>query len=495
MKHTNEVAIPPRKPGSGLAPAALLALGLTGCAVGPTFAPSRLPKPPKTDQYGAAPLPAATVGTAKPLGELQTFQPGAPVAENWWHGFGSQELDNRVTQALQHSPSVASAKAALTRAQENLRAANGGRLPAVALQAGAVRENTGPTGAVVSPYNILNASVTVAYTLDLFGAVGRGIEIQQTLADQQRWILQGVKLALAANVATASIQEAGLQAQLVAQEGVLKLLEEQADITQQQVRLGAKGSADLLAAQANLAQAQAGLPALHQQLEALRNQLYVYLGRFPSEGGLGSLALDGLTLPGTLPVSLPSELVRQRPDVLAAETTIHTATARLGLATANLFPSLTLTGSYGTSAMRGGGMPSADMTVWNAGLNLLQPIFNGGSLRAQKRAAAAGLDQAVADYRATLLNAFSNVADALNALQHDAEAVQAYGLSESAAKASLELAQSRYRLGAASYLQLLDATHLWLNAQMGLIQAQSARLRDTTALYAALGGGWTSKTN
>ena len=490
MRNTKTFATPARKPGLGLSGAALLALGLSGCAVGPVFTPSQLPQPPRTAHYGAAPLPAATAGSDRPLGAAQAFQAGAQVADNWWLGFGSPELDNRVAEALRHSPSVASAQAALTRAQENLRAANGGRLPAVGLQAGVVRQNTGPTGAVVSPYNLLNASVAVSYTLDLFGAVGRGIEIQQAARDQQGWILQGVQLTLAANVATASIQEAGLQAQLEASEAVLKTLQEQADIIARQVELGAKGPADLLAAQANLAGAQAALPALHQQRDALRNQLSVYLGRFPSEGGLGSLALAGLTLPAALPVTLPSVLVRQRPDVLAAESLIHGATAQLGLATANLFPSLTLTGSYGTEAMTG-----AQMTVWNAGLNLLQPIFNGGSLRAQKRAAAAGLEQAVASYRATLLNAFANVADALNALQHDAEAVQAYGDSEQAARASLDLATVRYRLGAASYLQLLEATRLWRGAQVGLIQAQAARLSDTTALYAALGGGWTRKNN
>jgi NodT family efflux transporter outer membrane factor (OMF) lipoprotein len=233
------------------------------------------------------------------------------------------------------------------------------------------------------------------------------------------------------------------------------------------------------------------LPGLRRQLEAVRNQLQVYLGRFPSEGGLGALELDALTLPGALPVSLPSTLVRQRPDIGAAEAQLHGATAQLGLASANLYPSLTLGGSLSRQAMQGGGMPSASYTVWNAGLNLLQPIFNGGSLRAQKRAAAAGLDQAVADYRTTVLNAFANVADALDALQRDAETLQAEAEAERAAHRSLDLVQDQYRLGAASYPQLLEATRLWQQTRIGLIQAQAARLGDTTALYAALGGGWT----
>jgi len=470
----------------------ILLLGLAGCAVGPTFAP---PKPPKTGQYGANALPAGTVASPAPLGDAQSFLQGAQIPERWWTSFGSQELDERVDQAIQHSPSVASAQAALRRAQENLRAANGGRLPSVDFQAGATRENTGPTGMITSPYTLYNASVSVSYTLDLFGGVRRGIELQQALADQQRWFLRGTYLTLAANVATASIQEAGLRAQLQAAEAVVDLFKEQEDLTRKQVTLGAKSSADLLAATANLAGAQAMLPGLRQQLEALRNQLYIYLGRFPSEGGLGSMNLDGLTLPKDLPVTLPSVLVRQRPDVLAAEAQLKAATAQVGLAAANLLPRLTLGGSYGPSTTQSRNILNSDVMAWNAGLNLLQPIFHGGSLRAQKRAAAAGLDQAEADYRATVLNAFGNVAGALDALQFDAETLRARTEAERAAASSLDLARAQYRLGAASYLQLLDATRLWQGARTGLIQAQSARLADTTALYAALGGGWASQTN
>jgi len=467
----------------------ILLLGLAGCAVGPTFAP---PKPPGTTQYGAAALPAGTVATAVPLGDAQTFLQGAQVPERWWTGFGSRELDERVDQALRHSPSVASAQAALKRAQENLRAANGGRLPSADFQAGVTRENRGPTGLPGSPYTLYNASVNVSYTLDIFGGVRRGIELQQALAEQQAFLLRGTYLALTANVVTASIQEAGLRAQLQAAEAVVDILKTQEDLTRQQVALGSKSSADLLAAQANLAGAQAALPPMRQQLEALRNQLYVYLGRFPSEGGMGSMTLDGLTLPKALPVTLPSLLVRQRPDVLAAEAQLQAATAQLGLAAANLLPRLTLGGSYGPETTQTRSLLSSDAMAWNAGLNLLQPLFHGGTLRAQKRAAAAGLDQAVADYRATVLGAFGNVAAALDALQFDAETLRARSEAERAAASSLDLAKAQYRLGAASYLQLLDATRLWQGARTGLIQAQSARLADTTALYAALGGGWTS---
>jgi len=461
-----------------LAGIGLLALG---CAVGPTFQP---PAPPQAAQYGPGPQPGST---AAAQGVAQAFVPGAVVPAQWWTGFQSPELDQRVRQALAQSPTLAQARAALVRAQENLGAARGGRWPAVELKAGANRQNTN-NGAPASPFTVYNASVDVAYTLDLFGAVRRGVEYQQSLADQQAWLLQGAGLALAANVATASIQEAGLSAQVQAAEAVTDALAQQESLISRQVQLGARGPADLLAAQANVASARAALPGLRQQLAALRNQLSVYLGRFPAEGGLDGMTLDGLTLPRELPLTLPSTLVRRRPDVLAAEARLRGATAQLGLASANLFPSLTLSGSYGVQALQG----SPGMTVWNAGLNLLQPVFNGGSLRARKRAAAAGLDEAVAGYRAAVLNAFANVADTLNALQADAETLEARDQAERAAARALELAQTQYRLGAASYLQLLDATRLWQQSRSGLIQARTARLADSAALYAALGGGWTS---
>ena len=471
-----------------------LALCLTACAVGPASHPDTLPKPPQTTQYGPGHLPAQTAGSEGATGGIQTFRVGEPVPGKWWVNFGSQELDKRVEQAFRQNPTLASAQAALVRAQEYLGAAQGGGLPAVGLRGGASRQNTTSSG-LAAPYDLFNASVTVSYTLDLFGAVRRGVEVQQSVAEQQRWLLEGTYLALAANVATASIREASLRAELDVAETVLDLLKRQEDLIQRQVTLGVKSPDDLLAAQANVASAQARLPGLRKQLDVVRTQLNAYLGRYPSEEATGSLTLDDFTLPSELPVTLPSDLARQRPDVLAAEARVHEAMAQLGVANANLFPRLTLSGAYGTQSFRGGVMPDSTLTVWDAGLNLLQPIFNGGSLRAQKRAAAAGLDQAVADYRATVLNAFGNVADTLSALQHDAETLKAYGDCERAAKASLDLAEARYRLGATSYLQILDATRLWRQAQIGLVQARAARLSDTTALYAALGGGWTSQSN
>ena len=316
------------------------------------------------------------------------------------------------------------------------------------------------------------------------------MEIRQAQADYQRWLMEGASLSLASNVATASFQEAALQEQIGATQEVVKLLQEQSDLAAKQYAIGVKSQGDLLAVQSQLASAQAALAPQRQALAAIRNQLAVLLGRMPSEGGVRGGELSGYQLPSEVPLSLPSELVRQRPDVRAAEAQLHAATAQVGLATSNLFPQITLGGSYGSSATAAKDLFKEPTTGWSLGLNLLQPIFHGGSLRAQKRAAEAGLDAASAIYRASVLNAFRDVSDTLSALQYDADALQAQSQAEQAASKSLDLVKAQYRIGSASYLQLLDATRQWQQARIGFIKARAARLSDTTALYAALGGGW-----
>ena len=273
----------------------------------------------------------------------------------------------------------------------------------------------------------------------------------------------------------------------------MQLLEEQEALTRRQVAIGVKNQADLLAVSAQAAQARTALPPLGQQLDAVRTRLAIFLGHVPSETRLESVSLDTLTLPRDLPVTLPSRMVRRRPDVRAAESQLAFATASVGVAAANLLPQITLGLSYGSQAATAQGLNLGQNLAWNTGLNLLQPIFHGGALRAQKRAAEAGLDQAKADYQQAVLQAFANVSDALGALQFDAQAVKAQGDAEAAAAKTLDLVKAQYRIGSASYSQLLDATRQWNQARTGLIQARAARLTDTAALYAALGGGWGQK--
>ncbi len=470
------------------APWPLALLAMAGCAVGPRFT---APAPPKVDRYGPAPLPSKVGSANVPGGGIQRFQPGQAVPEAWWRAFGSPELDRRIALSLAHNPTVEAARASLRQAQATLQATRGARFPSADLAAGAGRtKQSVVTGGTGTPFTLYNASVNVSYTLDLFGGVRHGIELRQAQVDYQHWLLEGATLSLASNVATASFQEAALTEQIEATRQVVELLKEQAAIAAKQFALGAKSEVDVLAVQSQLASAEAALAPQRLALAALRNQLAVLMGRMPSQAKVQGSGLDGFQLPADVPLSLPSELVRQRPDVRAAEAQLKAATAQVGLATSNLFPQITLGGSYGSSATETGNLFKEPTTTWSLGLNLLQPIFHGGSLRAQKRAAEAGLDGASATYRASVLNAFRDVSDTLNALQFDADALEAQARAEAAAARSLKLVKADYHIGSASYLQLLDATRQWQLARMGYIQARAARLSDTAALYAALGGGW-----
>jgi NodT family efflux transporter outer membrane factor (OMF) lipoprotein len=467
----------------------LALLGLfAGCAVGPEF---RSPTLDAGAAYRADAQPAATVAAATPTGDAQRFLEDASVPAQWWRAFANDELDRRVEQALVHSPTVASAQAALRQAQENLGAARGSYLPALDANLGASRQN-GLAGGLPggSPYTLHNASVDVGYTLDLFGGVRRGVEAQSALADAQRFQLEGTYLSLAANVATTSFREASLRAQIAATEEIADVYAQLYELISKQNEIGAKSQADVLVARSQVATARAQLPDLRKALAQTQTQLAVYLGRFPADAELAALGLDELSLPTEIPVSLPSTLVRERPDIRAAEAQLHRATAQVGIATANLFPNITLSGSWGSQAASAGDLFGSGSEAWSLGLNLLQPIFRGGTLRAQKRAAEAGLDQASADYRSTVLTAFQNVADSLRALEFDAESLRAQADAQRATAASLELVNVQYREGAASQLQVLDATRQYQLARIAVIQARTARLADTVALFAALGGGW-----
>lgn len=474
----------------------LLGLSLAGCVVGPDY---RRPDPPPVDRYTAQSLPTATVSAKTADGDAQRFMQGRDVPALWWTTFDNAELTLRVSTALKHSPSIASARAALRQAQENASATRGGLLPTLDASAGATRQKTssaqfggGAAGFSVSPYTVYNASVSVGYTLDLFGGVRRGIETQLALADYQRAQLDTTYLTLAANVVTASLQEASLREQLRATEQILDIQGKSLQIAQQQQQIGSKSLSDTLAVRTQLATTEATLPPLRAQLAAARNQLATYLGTTPAQLELSPLTLDAISLPQDIPVSLPSGLVEQRPDIRAASAQLHAASAGVGVATAAMLPQITLSGSAGSQALHAGDLFSAGTGAWSLGLGLTQPLFHGGELLHRKRAAQAGLDKAVADWRQTVLVAFQNVADALQALQYDAEGLAAQAAAESAAAQQLALTRRQFQLGSTGYLNLLDAQRSFQQARIALIQARVARLADTAALYAALGGGWRS---
>jgi NodT family efflux transporter outer membrane factor (OMF) lipoprotein len=387
---------------------------------------------------------------------------------------------------------MAAAEATLRQAQENY-AAQAGNLvwPAVNGQLGVSRQkaSTGNGGAA-GVFNLYNASVNVSYTPDVFGATRRTLEAARATVDYQRFQVEATYLALSANVVTTAIQEASLRAQIQATREVLDALSKQLGVIEKQFEFGAIPRTTVLSQRNQVAQVAATLPPLEKALAHSRHQLSVLAGKLPSEAGMPEFALDTLTLPETLPVSLPSALVRQRPDIRASEELLHQASALIGVATAAQYPQFTLSGSYGASSPTFGNLFEANSAVWSLAAGLTAPIFNGGALSAQRRAAEAAYDAAAAQYRATLLTAFQNVADSLRALDTDAQALKAQAEAEALAAESLALATEQYKLGAISYLALLDAQRSYQQAHINLVQAQAARYADTAALFQALGGGW-----
>ncbi|MDE2496861.1 MAG: efflux transporter outer membrane subunit, partial [Xanthomonadaceae bacterium] len=337
---------------------------------------------------------------------------------------------------------------------------------------------------------VFNAGVSVGYVFDIFGGVRRGIEAQRAQADFQRAQLDATYLILAANVVTASLQEASLREQVYATEQIVGSLQQELDIAQKQQAIGAKSLSDTLAVRSQLAVTQATLPPLRKQLAVTQNQLATYLGVTPAQLELQPVTLDQVKLPQDVPVSLPSALVAQRPDIRAASAQLHSATAQVGVSIANMLPQITLSGSAGSAALKGGDLFSAGTGSWSIGLGLLQPLFHGGELLHKKRAAQAGMDEALADWQQAVLTAFQNVADSLQALQYDADSLKVQNTAERDADKLLELTRAQYRVGAVNYINLLSAEQQYQQARIALIQARASRLADTAALYAALGGGW-----
>jgi NodT family efflux transporter outer membrane factor (OMF) lipoprotein len=426
-------------------------------------------------------------------GEAQALRIGEQLPAQWWQLFGSPKLDALVQQAFANNPSVLSARASLTQAQEILRAQHGALVPSFDVGLGATRQksfmNFGEPG-VIGPMNLYNSSIDVGYGLDIFGGLRRVVEAQGAQVDFQRYELQATYLTLASNVVTAAVQEASLRAQLEAMQSMIVAQEERLRLTEKQFEFGAVPYADLPSARSALATLRSQLPPVQQNLAAVQSQLAVYVGKLPAEWQNTDFALDQLLLPQNVPLGVPSELVRRRPDVLAAEAMLHRASAEVGVATANLFPKLTLTGSYGGQSDRFSNL--FDNPVWSIGANLTQPLFHGGTLTAQRRAALAAFDVASHDYRETVLNAFKNVADALQAVVTDAEALQSQQVALTAAEESLQLTEQQYRLGGVGYVGLLIAQRQAQQARIDYVQRLASRYQDTAALMHALGGGWSA---
>jgi NodT family efflux transporter outer membrane factor (OMF) lipoprotein len=464
----------------------------SGCTMGPDF--SRPPSP-DTKSYTTGKPSNRITTTSSESGAAQTLALGKDIQGQWWTLFRSPALTKLIEQALKRSPDLQAALSALTEAQENASAKQGSLFPALDATAKVTRQKIsgaqfGNPSFPGTTYTLSSASVQVAYSLDVFGAIRRQIEEFEAQAEYQQFQLEGAFLTLASNVVTTAIQEASLRARINATEEIIEAQARQLDLVKQQFKLGAASKVDILGLQSTLEQTRTTLPPLQQQLAETRHRLTVLAGELPSTELAAQFKLSDLHLPEELPLSLPSKLVQQRPDVRAQEALLHAASAEIGVTTARLFPDFTINASVGSIATRVGDLFVPGSAIWSFGGNLLQPIFHGGELIHKKRAAVASYEQAAAQYRSTVLQAFQNVADTLSALEFDATELKTQDAAVQAALESLELTQLQYQIGAVSYLSLLESDRDYQQARIGLINAQARRYADTAALFQALGGGW-----
>ena len=467
---------------------------LAACAVGPNF---KAPEAPRDASFAPpGQIAPKTTATALPGGEAQRFVDGMDIPGQWWTLFQSAQLNALIERALENSPTLQAAQAALRQANETTAAQRGSYYPSVSGTAQSERQK-GSGAAFGIPgfpasyfYNLQTASVNVSYTLDAFGGTRRQVEALQAQADYQQFALEASYLTLTANIVTAAINEASLRAQILATDEIAHSQQKLLDITQRRVGAGSASRTDVLQQQSTLQATLATLPPLRSLLAQQRNQLAAYVGDLPAAYTGAEFNLDSLNIPQDLPVSLPSKFVEQRPDVREYSALLHQATAQIGVATANMLPQITLSGSYGQDAAKWANIFSPSSNVYSLIGSITQPIFKGGQLMHQRRAAVAAAQEAAANYQATVINAFENVSNTLYALQSDADTLAAQALAERSAADSLALVQAQYKSGAASQLQVLSSEQTYQTAAVALVKARAQRFADTAALFQALGGGW-----
>jgi NodT family efflux transporter outer membrane factor (OMF) lipoprotein len=477
---------------------ALGALALvSGCAVGPDF---QRPAAPGVDGYTRQPLVGKTASTEIRGGEEQRFVRDLEISQQWWTLFQSPQLNALIEKALGANPTLVAAQAALRQAKEFVYAQQGFYYPTIQANVSPSRQRTSAT---LSPalssgdalYNLYTAQVTVGFTPDVFGGNRREVESLSALAESQRFLLEATYLTLTSNVVAAAIQEASLRAQIAATRDIVAIGTKSLELLRGQFELGYVARIDVAAQETALAQVEQTLPPLQKQLEQTRDLLAALAGRFPNDELTETFELSALHLPQDLPVSLPSKLVEQRPDVRAAEEQMHAASAQIGVAIANMLPQFTIGAAKGGAATEFGQMFANGNPFGSVAGNVTQTLFAGGTLLHRKRAAEAAFEQAAAQYRSTVITAFQNVADTLYALQGDADSLKAAVAAERAAKLSLDLTLKRQQVGYVNYLALLSAQQAHQQTVIARVQARANRYADTAALFQALGGGWWNRSN
>ncbi len=478
--------------------AAVLAavLLLTGCAVGPDF---KVPSAPEVDRYTKEPLPPRTSSTEAATGLSQHFAPGRDIPQEWWTLFKSPALNALIKQALDRNPTLQSALSTLRASKEAVYAQQGKFFPFVQANFNPTSNQTSASLAPIpssnaSVYNLYTAQVAVSYTFDVWGLNRRTVESLQATADTQRFQVEAAYLTLTSSVALAAINEASLRGQIDATNQIIKINTKMLDILRKQFDTGYASRNDVALQEAALAQVRASLPPLRKALQQNRDLISALAGVYSSQEPHVTFRLDQLRLPTDLPVSLPSELIEQRPDVRAAEEQLHSASALIGVAVANMLPTFTISANGGFMNTALAGFLSPQNAFWTLAGNATQTVFDGGTLLHDLREARATYEAAAWSYRGTVITAVQNVADSLRAIQNDADALKAARDFERASKISFDLAQQQMQTGNASILILLTTQQTYLQAEIQVVQARAARLADTAALFQALGGGWWNRT-
>jgi NodT family efflux transporter outer membrane factor (OMF) lipoprotein len=483
--------------GAGVMAACAALAALTACAVGPNF---KRPAAPAATGYGSASVPAEIAPAASEGGGVQTFVAGMDIPSQWWSLFQSPQLDHLVEQALKANPTVGAAQAALRQAHELYSAQWASFFPTIQGGVDGDRSQfpsgtlTSPTVAPTSVYSLYTAQLTLSYAPDLFGGTRRAVELAKTQVESSRFQLEATYLTLSSNVVVTAVQEASLRGQIEATLRLVELQHELTDKVQHQRSLGTASDLDVLAQQSLEAQTAQTLPPLQKQLGQTRDALTALLGRLPSEEPAETFRLADLTLPADLPVSVPSKLIEQRPDVRQAEESLHAASAAVGVAIADMLPQFTINGDLGSSALKLQQLFSPYTGFWDVGASLTETLFDAGALLHKKRAADAALDQAAAQYRGAVILACQNVADTLRALQADGDALRASADAERAAKRTFDLAQRQRELGTVPLVAVLNAEQAYRQSELALVQAEANRYSDTAGLFQALGGGWWNRT-
>ncbi|HEX5961287.1 MAG TPA: efflux transporter outer membrane subunit [Rhodanobacteraceae bacterium] len=469
------------------------ALALAACAAGPDFTP---PAPPDVSGYTAHPVRATTHTPGVTAGAAQRFGNDGDVPGDWWTLFHSRALDALVAQALKNNHDLKAAQAALRVAHEDVLAQRGTFFPGVSAGFTASRERDPAAALAAVPsnnaylYSLFTPQLAIAYAPDLFGLNRRTRESLKAQEQVARFQMLAAWTTLTSNVVVTAVQEAALREQVDATRKSIGIAQHSLAILQLRFWKGDASKLDVAAQQTQLAQVEASLPALVKQQAATRHALAVLVGTFPGQASAATFALADLRLPANLPLSLPSQLVAQRPDVRMARANLHAASAAVGIAAAERLPQIELSADAGSTALAISKVFTSGTGFWGIAASLAAPIFEGGQLMHQERAAKAAYVEAAEQYRGTVLTAFQNVADTLVALDQDARGLQAAAKAERAAKTTLDLSQLQLKRGYIGSFELLAAQQAYQQARIALVQAEAERFADTAALYQSLGGGW-----